>query len=434
MTRIISRITPSFLKNIDRHLLLNHPHIWATRIHYLVFVVAIAGILMLLQGSLSVVQAADAMPPESIFMISLIPMALIGLIWVWQAKQFLTERNHGRTNRQIAWRDQLIFLFGLGLLLSVPLLYSIQYHIKVHGTVSEAELKSDLIALNDGWPYFTRHSGMWDEKDKFDEHNPFIQAHIYHPHILESLYADDLPSKADVFNQMDVDNTTEKLERIEAFKHAYERYTGKSIPGSSKAFLSEYERGTLLFKLSYEDKYQLESQIELLSEVKFGIPFWSGNDHGFIYFSMLILTGILVLFSVFRQVSWKSFALASGLVTAIIFGLVFMSELLRSYNEDLIILLTIPALFGISAAIGFSKDSPRSWARVNLILTSGTLISMPIILCILMTDELNLLPRYINEVRIEKFAIILAVILAPVLWQMVFRPRLVKLESAPAKK
>ena len=335
-------------------------------------------------------------------------------------------------NRSLAWRDQLIFLTAICMLVGIPWLYTAQYHKLIQDCISQEQLQTDVIALNEGWIYFTKHSQVWNDYDKNDNNYPFFESY-YCP----TEFNDILPSKAQVFRQEYLDDRKTKIQKVDAFIQAYERLHGDDIPGTAEAFVHEYERGTLLFKLDYNDKYKLDRQIDIISNAKFRQPFWSQSDHGFFYLLSLILAGTLVMISAFRQVNWKPFALAAGLGMALVFGLALITQILYSfgmYDSEYIIFFAILALFGISTFFGFSSFSSRSWARINLILTSGTLISMPIFLLILLNEEMNLIPDYILSLRVEKLAVILAVVLAPLLWQMVYRPKLISLESSPSRK
>ncbi len=123
MQRLYQRLTPNWLQRLDRHLLLNDPILWATRIHHVFF----WGVLgLLLAGFYGYYVPVGERQPVlwvgGTFLMGLV--AAGGLIFWWtRLLDFPATQQAGRLKGWLSIRNLLIFLLGGSLLSAIPIVY-----------------------------------------------------------------------------------------------------------------------------------------------------------------------------------------------------------------------------------------------------------------------------------------------------------------------
>ena len=153
MIRRFDQLIPSFLKKIDRNLLLNRPGIWASQIHYLVFFALIGLGFVLLHASLIPVKTWDIPDPEIGFVVLFIPCAMALAIWAWRVSLFKVEKGFGIREGGIAFRDQLIYAAGILMLAAIPFVYSNILANRIANAVDPYTFNEDLLIIEDGREY-----------------------------------------------------------------------------------------------------------------------------------------------------------------------------------------------------------------------------------------------------------------------------------------
>ncbi|MFK7923406.1 MAG: hypothetical protein AB8H47_15695 [Bacteroidia bacterium] len=123
MQRLFKRLTPNWLQRIDKHLLLNDPILWATRIHHVIFWSVLGLLLAGFYGSYAPVG-------ERHLWLLLGGTGLLGLaslvgfgIWWTTLLRFPAVEQAGRLKGWLSLRNLLLFLLGTSLLSAIPVLY-----------------------------------------------------------------------------------------------------------------------------------------------------------------------------------------------------------------------------------------------------------------------------------------------------------------------
>lgn len=122
MRRRLSSLHPSFLKSLDQYLLINHPIIWASRIHFVLFY---AGISMLAIGMICQLPISAGSRPDvdkQVLLVS-IPVLITGLFWLREVAAFRIDRLFGPLSLRNRVAYQGLILLGIGVWTLIPLIY-----------------------------------------------------------------------------------------------------------------------------------------------------------------------------------------------------------------------------------------------------------------------------------------------------------------------
>lgn len=147
MTRKLRRFFPAFLKNFDKYLLLNHPEIWATRLHFLAW-----GLLMIVPLCVGMawlqVDIRNLSYVNTHFGMMFIPVVMIFLIWVYHLGKYNPEREFGHTSLQKRLSVQAMVGLGIVMLMFIPYLYGVSVSYFNASRINDRELISDINKIN----------------------------------------------------------------------------------------------------------------------------------------------------------------------------------------------------------------------------------------------------------------------------------------------
>lgn len=123
MQRLFQRLTPNWLKRIDKHLLLNDPILWATRIHHVVFWSVLGLLLAGFYGLYAPVGERHLwLLVGGTGLLGLASLIGFGMWWV-ALLRFPAAKQAGRLKGWLSLRNLLVFLVGTSLLSAIPVLY-----------------------------------------------------------------------------------------------------------------------------------------------------------------------------------------------------------------------------------------------------------------------------------------------------------------------
>ena len=158
MIRKFDQLIPTFLKKIDRKLLLNRPGIWASQIHYLIFFALIGLGFVLLHASLIPIDTNNVPDPEIGFVVLFIPCVMVLAVWAWRVSLFKVEKGFGIREGGTAMRDQFIYASGILMLAAIPFVYGQILSNRIANTVDPYTFNDDQLAIENGRQYiFGRH-------------------------------------------------------------------------------------------------------------------------------------------------------------------------------------------------------------------------------------------------------------------------------------
>ena len=229
MLRRLEFLVPPLLKRIDRQLLLHRPGLWATRIHYLAFYGSILALLMGLYTLIRPMSLQSVPDPDSYSIVLAIPLALGFAIWVYYLTFFRLEKHKGFNWRLNSLRDELLHLGVIGVLAAIPFLFGNQLSDRIDQQISQQELLSDINTLKIGGQFFENrvYAG--------DHYNDFLAGFQYEHFGLEGeLYSYEITQKTPR-------SSCRKRQLIEDFLFVYHKYTGYTLPLSSREILRNYQ-------------------------------------------------------------------------------------------------------------------------------------------------------------------------------------------------
>ncbi|MEM6348524.1 MAG: hypothetical protein AAF927_31870 [Bacteroidota bacterium] len=123
MQRLFQRLTPNWLQRLDRHLLLNDPILWATRIHHVFFWGVLGLLLAGFYGYYVPVGERHALFwAGGTFLMGLLAMGGL-ILWWTRLLNFPATQQAGRLKGWLSIRNLIVFLLGTGLLSAIPVLY-----------------------------------------------------------------------------------------------------------------------------------------------------------------------------------------------------------------------------------------------------------------------------------------------------------------------
>lgn len=107
--KMLAWFVPSFLRKIDRYLMLNYPRFWAAKFHYFIFYGLFANLfasLFILLIPLRFNQLRDL--NSGIMTISLVIEIAVFMLWLNVQSWFSIEKEYGNTNDAIGWVETLL--------------------------------------------------------------------------------------------------------------------------------------------------------------------------------------------------------------------------------------------------------------------------------------------------------------------------------------
>src|ERR1700741_1875919 len=154
---MLNFLVPRFLKNLDKHLLLNNPLIWISKLHYVFYFTLILWIITALVAFLIPLSLTDLVETGLYYTFFTIIAVIFLSVWIYKNAIFNIERNY--RNRNIADEYKIFFIYFLCVFLffsfSYPFTYI--YNYRIAHAVSDEELVSDLNTLNLADAFFVRN-------------------------------------------------------------------------------------------------------------------------------------------------------------------------------------------------------------------------------------------------------------------------------------
>lgn len=150
---MLNALVPKFIKNIDRYFLLNHPVLWISKIHYVLYY---ATIMWLFSGLVGMVVPVNLSQPQDIALWHVLFTVLaivLFCIWIYRNAIFNVEKKFG--NRH--WTDEfkLFFLYFISVFIffSFGYPFAMVYNGRIANTVTTPEFIEDINTLNRAEPF-----------------------------------------------------------------------------------------------------------------------------------------------------------------------------------------------------------------------------------------------------------------------------------------
>lgn len=413
MLRKLQALSPPFLNKIDHYLLVNHPAIWATKLHQILFVSVIGLGLLSLKALLTPLSLQDLPNPDTHFGLLMIPTAIIGLIWGIRVYQFKPERSFGRRRAGQWMQEQAIYALAIFMLLSGPIAYSLILNERIDQQIDDQTFGQDVFILNMGSEYYLHEAqypkfGYYylDGEHQFATHN----------------HAFSVPAEPH-----------EHSSQIQRLVDTYNRYSTEAYPLSTEILLERFHN-EFRYQTHLTEKIgrQVSDNVLILSRIKTDHSLLSSLSSINMLFMMFIF--VCLAFAVFQQANWKQFlmALASAAAGGLIIGLAseFLEQGFRYSRQEDWAMLIGTALYGLLLTQIFGNKHSRllaAWKGVAILVVS---LGFPVLLMFFLGWS-NMMPDA-GELTFTFMLLIVAVVSYAV-WNGLYRLRLNAIQASPTK-
>lgn len=404
---ILKKLIPPFLRKLDNYLLLNHPIVWISKIHIVLFYGIITWSLSALSGLLIPINLAQPQDLGLWYFLFTI-LAIVALcFWIYHNIIFNLEKKFGKR----AWVDEYKIFFlnvcCVFIFISFPISFTSIYNTRLANTVSEEELIHDINTMNAAEPFLmrniTNYESIYDTATHysfFDLRKPVV-LDTYTPWTMkyDSLRFRRLAGYSELYEIFErAKNSDQQIRdlinnamRVEK-KYGMDdhdvnvdsllkrnRYLMGHSPIMSEDFYSHSQ--------SYGNNYAMEQIFVHIAEAKYNTLFiWKVEFLNFILFTCLYLSILLMLF---KMVPWKQFLLTliAGIILPIL--LFIISQLMpfgyssrsNSYFVLLMLTLTVAIVFTLLDILPSREFNP--FKNICSQITYLVLPMLPVIILLL---------------------------------------------------
>jgi hypothetical protein len=370
--KLLSLITPKFLKNLDNYFLLNHRLLWITKVHYVLYY----GIIATLMGAALIwaypLYPSSVLPDGSAVLFFAILLALPpAIFWVYKQATYNIEKSYGRLFPFIEQFRFGIYLVCFAVFGGLPVLFTMLIEQKVANLETLEQLGKDTYILNAGNPYFPTHQNgdvLWEEDKSMiqnaDNNYQFPAMADGRNYYNFSFFYVDFDYTKPYTNRQDTHlyfhklflnthNDAQRLALIKDYISVFNKYNSRKIELSPEEVLKNHKEHKISSFDFYADKYgpsqkqEINSRLYKISHIR-QYPIMRNSSDLVVWATMIFCLSTLLL--IFQNVKWQDFVLAavSFGVGAFIYGgsLAFMSSALGESNESLV-------LVGILGAFAF---------------------------------------------------------------------------------
>ncbi len=396
----MKRFIPSFLKQIDNYLLLNHPIIWISKIHYVIFYGIITTVLSALSGIVIPVSLSHPQDLALWYFLFTI-LAIIALcFWVYHNVIFNLEKKFGKRHWVDEYKIFLVNFCCVFVLASFPIAFTAIYNARFANTVSNAEFINDINTLNKGEAYvmmddINNYSSNYDSTGKqtfydlktritFDSYTPWLMRY-------DTVKFKGLLTNNDLKKIYD---TSQNEQHIKSCIHSYLSVLKtygfyKEAKSLDDTLLKRYKYLLTLPPVSNSDlfnnyimvnHYEINKILDNVAEAKF-IPLfiWKSEFLNFILYTCLYISMLVMLF---KMVPWKQYLVTLISLIIIPILLFIISQLIpytsNVYKDTLyLFLLTLIIVIAIVMTLLSIMPAKRFNAFKN-ICAQITYLSMPV--------------------------------------------------------
>ncbi len=351
--RFLEKITPPFLKKLDKYLLLNHPNLWSTQIHHLLFWAVAMNGLTIFSGFWFPVSENDVPNSEQVSVFTVIPILIAFLFWVYKISLHKAEAQFGQISTIMQHRNVLIYLFGIALLFSGPIIFDIALQKKISTLVLPNELVKDINLLNTGQALLS----PLPEKNEYLYSQNWVEADF----LEDTRYAQEILSKEQVLKwiEKNIKSESEKAEYLKTFERTVNKY-------SSTHFDLNEESNPELDMSEYHyipDDYKIQRNIHRIVNAH-NLRSLSGYNYEFPALWGLFISWLGLIMIVFLRTDLRTTIISGITGFVIVLCSVFVSEISHySVREEILQFFYFLSLVG-ALFLAFSK---RNTVHFNLI-------------------------------------------------------------------
>ena len=418
MIRRLNFLIPDFLKQIDKNLLLNHPGIWSTKVHFVAFYTLVAISFSTLLAILQV-NVKDLSSPDSHTIFMFIPAAIGLIFWVFKIVRFNVERGFGISSGWEMFKKQLIYASCVAMFAIIPFYYGHVVSYFNANSLSDQELVEQTNVVNMAYANLTYKPNQ--AAPPYSNWTPVNLSGTLHGQII---------SGKDLYIRWNRMEQAERLRLLDNYQNILQKYNENryhSLPSEDliSAYSNEYNVNNIASTGHfYDTKNALEDVNRAKSKHNHKSNFSDRDAARFIFMAFLVWMTIMISIRTSRKHSLT--AIITGIVGMFAAGMIasFSREIFHTRPDDTISLLFF-VTFGLLLLQSFMKKNSRKinfWKSVGLILA----VAMTPFVFIVWDEFVD---RSLNLETVIYGGILLSLLL----WNLVYNRQFVSLKSAPSQ-
>lgn len=345
---MLNALVPKFIKRIDKYFLLNHPLLWISKVHYVLYY---AIIMWLVSGLIGFVVPINLSQPQDIglwYVLFTVLAIVLFCVWIYRNAIFNVEKKFG--NRH--WTDEFklfsLYFFCVFIFFSFAYPFAITYNTRIAHTVSDAEFIEDINTLNRSeafiprqfYNYYNYHDST--KNITFYDINRRIEFGGFTPYMIgqDTLKFRALKSSYELKRDYEHDKLSDKaiLKALSERNQVVQKY-GLSDEVSPEDVLKTYRflckqwqtDNSHTWINNSSDDYNITRVLDNIAEAKFRTVFLFRAD--FLLFVFYFTLYITMFFLLFRNNRWQHFLIT--VVTLIILPiLLFIIGQIIPYNSS----------------------------------------------------------------------------------------------------
>ncbi|MCE3229504.1 MAG: hypothetical protein K0S32_4055 [Bacteroidetes bacterium] len=362
-------ISPKFINKFDAWLLKNHPVLWMSRIHYVLWSGAILWGISALLGFVIPIDIRFDVPYELWYFITTLMGLFVLCPWVYHHVIFNKEKRYGRKGPLDEYANFILVSFAVTFFLLTPWPFELVFKSRVANMYTDEEVIEDLNTLNIADPYTLNSNGYfysWRDTsgtvsyyslrhvdyNKGDYFTPWMMRYdsLRFPKLLTAYQLNKLYTPST--NKAEVKKKLEDYIRV-AFKYGWVCEVTADV--MAERWVNRVKQKFVLdTEINFYDsgEYTLDRVFANLTEAKFKTFFLFTDDYFWVMLYCVLAVTMLIL--LFKKTYWQYF-----LITLVGIGVYciidfILSQLLRhnSYfhiRDEYFFLLGLYLLFIFSA-------------------------------------------------------------------------------------
>ena len=385
MLRKIDIPSPQSLQRLDRHLLLHHPDIWASRIHIVLFYGGALLLVMMLHAFLRPISIENIPHPDNQFLLAAIPSLLAFGPFAYHISLFNVEKGFGFRPRGFGLRQQLSLAASIFLLACIPFLYASVVNHRVADLVEEKKLLEDIHSLDLGDVFFPDYHFVFEDnitnKGKYN-----FYTHKYH------LYA---PGRSHRYGTYQSGNSFKEtligiqhypkfqVTTIDHFIQAFNQYQQHKIQTAPADILRLFNQNQVPVRNIKAHKIKLKENLNLLFMAK--EKAFDFQRKSLLHQFSLFLMGLWLMLLLFQKMRMKDFSLGTLAGTAVGFALFGGVALLADWWNMMPATLFFPLFIALFTLFFFQIKSAKNsklssrWKSITLMWTCCMIPFLPLI-------------------------------------------------------
>ncbi len=342
-------ITPGFINKIDSYLLANHPILWMSKIHYVLWHGATLWTLSALLGAIMPINLKNTVEYGLWYFLFTVIGIVIFCFWVYRYMIFNKEKKYGSKKFGDEYKNFALVFIAVSIFLMIPWPFEVIFSQRIAHMYTDKEVIADLNTLNENDPYLANSSNnyysWYDSTSNVQYFNirklsPYGSSY-YTPYYLrrDSITYPSLITEYQLIKRYkptaEITILQQKIERFINVAKKYDCDVSKSSSQIAKRYVELLSKEKIPANEFYSSsngayQYELQTIFNNVCEAKFSTLFIFKKDFlwGMFYF-IFSLSAFLVLFKITH---WQQYLIM--LVVLLLYPLLmFIFWQLMPYNS-----------------------------------------------------------------------------------------------------